>query len=156
MQRGATARCEKRCNFPCFLIGCSSVIGRRIFTDINEFEPTAWAGVLRLSKFHDTHCITLYFPRGEIVMADAAKCAAPTELILFEFRGAPLPGAKKGAISRVLLIRCISVCWRLIFTDINELRPTAWTGVLRLSKFHDTVPSNRYTPNRRPRSNSQP
>jgi hypothetical protein len=39
----------------------------------------------------------LYFPRGEIVMADAAKCAAPTELILFEFRGAPLPGAKKDA-----------------------------------------------------------
>ena len=60
------------------------MIGRRIFTDINEFEPTAWAGVLRLSKFHDTHCITLYLPRGEIVMADVAKCAAPTELILFE------------------------------------------------------------------------
>ena len=72
------------------------------------------------------------------------------------YRGAALPGAKKSAISRLLLIRCISVCWRLIFTDINELRPTALTGVLRLSKFHDTVPSNRNTPNRRPRSNSQP
>ena len=75
---------KKGAIFRFFLIGCSSVIGRLIFTDVNEFEPTAWAGVLRLSKFHDTHCITLYLPRGEIVMADVAKCAAPTELILFE------------------------------------------------------------------------
>ena len=83
-QRGATARCKKRCNISFFKIGCSSVIGRLIFTDINEFEPTAWAGVLRLSKFHETHCITSYLPSGQIVVADVAKCAAPTELIVFE------------------------------------------------------------------------
>ena len=55
-QRGATARCKKRCNFSFSfkLIGCSPVCGRLIFSDINEFEPTADAGVLRSSKFYDT------------------------------------------------------------------------------------------------------